>query len=905
MIGVADHSVLLWVLLPLAVLVSGVAPSMISFVAGQAAFTVVVIILFNIIEPVGWRVGLTRIEDVAIGCGVSIVVGPPVLAAGRHGGARARAVPGLRRQLGLPGRRRGPADHDLAVRGHRPGPGGVAPRLPPARRRLPPVLRRAGRQGGVRRDDLPPLHGIEPPPAGGLHPGHAPRATSRQRASRSSSPSRSPRPSCGTRTRPATAGTRSSPTCWTTGARSLDLPLPHGEVLHHVLRTAFDDVRAQQRVDRVQTTLQMLWADELLENQSQMQADLLGLGRPLRAAQAERDADLGRSGRAEGGASRCTSSDHGYSEPLGERAIADVGEVQCRCGSGVAAAGPGRAGVLTRPAGVIPGGARRGTVVVAAAATLWEFVLPCGRRVRQHGTAAHDDDDGRPRPPARRHDHTRQPRPAPGAPVTTTTLPQHVVEPAEPQRALTAHRRAERERRAVPVQLRALRHSESAPGVPSFLTSPGGPYLYDANNRVVLLHGVNVVYKHPPYIAYPDPGKPWDLSAADAARMQSLGFNVVRLGIEWQALEPGSGGPNQPKICTPGTPGDPHEFNRAVAEAYLGHVAATVKLLSRYGIYTLLDMHQDVYNTSFRGEGAPDWAVCTDDVPIVPTGGRWSNNYSNPQLDTAVHHFWTNDVVGNLQGQYDLVWATVAQLFQERPLGGRLRPLQRALLHRDPDGGAVHLHRQPGVLLHGDRPHGFLANGASPLDCPPDVPSNGVIPSIQAVDHRHLIFVEPDIYWVTGGNIPSQLGPMPFQRVVFNFHVYCGDRSPITGNPERSVALPAVRGDRGVRAGHHPPLHELAVPVQRPGHLHERIRRDHQHGAGRVRHRVGRAEPGGLGLLGLEVLRRPHRLLGRGPRPARRELLAHRDASCRGRTRRRWPASPTRSCSIRSPARST
>ena len=75
MIGVGGHTVLLWVLLPLAVLVSGVAPSMISFAAGQAGFTLVVIILFNIISPAGWKVGLTRIEDVAIGCGVSIVVG--------------------------------------------------------------------------------------------------------------------------------------------------------------------------------------------------------------------------------------------------------------------------------------------------------------------------------------------------------------------------------------------------------------------------------------------------------------------------------------------------------------------------------------------------------------------------------------------------------------------------------------------------------------------------------------------------------------------------------------------------------------------------------------------------------------------------------------------------------------
>ena len=31
--------------------------------------------MFNLIDPTGWMFGLTRIEDVAIGCGVSIVVG--------------------------------------------------------------------------------------------------------------------------------------------------------------------------------------------------------------------------------------------------------------------------------------------------------------------------------------------------------------------------------------------------------------------------------------------------------------------------------------------------------------------------------------------------------------------------------------------------------------------------------------------------------------------------------------------------------------------------------------------------------------------------------------------------------------------------------------------------------------
>ncbi len=75
MVAVGGHTPALWALLPLAVLVSGMAPSMISFAAGQAGFTVMVVILFNIIDPSGWRVGLTRIEDVSIGCAVSIVVG--------------------------------------------------------------------------------------------------------------------------------------------------------------------------------------------------------------------------------------------------------------------------------------------------------------------------------------------------------------------------------------------------------------------------------------------------------------------------------------------------------------------------------------------------------------------------------------------------------------------------------------------------------------------------------------------------------------------------------------------------------------------------------------------------------------------------------------------------------------
>jgi hypothetical protein len=72
---IGTNTVLLWILLPFVVLFAGLAPAAISFAAGQAAFTVTLLVLFNLLVPVGWKLGLVRIEDVAIGGAVSLAVG--------------------------------------------------------------------------------------------------------------------------------------------------------------------------------------------------------------------------------------------------------------------------------------------------------------------------------------------------------------------------------------------------------------------------------------------------------------------------------------------------------------------------------------------------------------------------------------------------------------------------------------------------------------------------------------------------------------------------------------------------------------------------------------------------------------------------------------------------------------
>ena len=52
-VAVGTDTTLLWVLLPFAILLAGLAPATASFAAGQAAFTLTVLIVFNILAPGG------------------------------------------------------------------------------------------------------------------------------------------------------------------------------------------------------------------------------------------------------------------------------------------------------------------------------------------------------------------------------------------------------------------------------------------------------------------------------------------------------------------------------------------------------------------------------------------------------------------------------------------------------------------------------------------------------------------------------------------------------------------------------------------------------------------------------------------------------------------------------------
>ncbi len=187
----------------------------------------------------------------------------------------------------------------------------------------------------------------------------------------------------------------------------------------------------------------------------------------------------------------------------------------------------------------------------------------------------------------------------------------------------------------------------SATGLAALGLGQTGRWITDTTGRVAVLHGVNQVYKLAPYTPSTD-----GFGDDDAAFLAANGFDAVRLGVIWAAVEP-----------------QPGHYD----EAYLDSVAATVRTLAAHGIVSQLDFHQDLYNEKYQGEGAPAWAVTNDVVAQLlpnPALGFPDNYLANPSEWHTWDAFWANakaaDGVG-LQDHYARAWAHVAARFAADP----------------------------------------------------------------------------------------------------------------------------------------------------------------------------------------------------------------------------------------------
>ena len=259
-----------------------------------------------------------------------------------------------------------------------------------------------------------------------------------------------------------------------------------------------------------------------------------------------------------------------------------------------------------------------------------------------------------------------------------------------------------------------------------------GRWMTDAEGRVFVSHGVNLVYKVPPYEPTPS-----GFGLDDVLFLKREGFNSVRLGLIYKAVEP-----------------EPGVYD----DAYLERVAGFARLLELHGIAPMLDFHQDLYNERYQGEGWPDWAVQDDGLPAEPKVGFPGNYVAMPALNRAFDHFWNNDPgpgdVG-LQDRYAAAWRHVAEYFRADPAH-----LGYDLLNEPWPGNGW----QACANSEGCPPGGFDQTKFADF-------YKRVIPAIRAVDQSHLIWYEPNVLFNSGAD--TQLPDLGDDRLGFSFHVYC------------------------------------------------------------------------------------------------------------------------------------
>lgn len=278
------------------------------------------------------------------------------------------------------------------------------------------------------------------------------------------------------------------------------------------------------------------------------------------------------------------------------------------------------------------------------------------------------------------------------------------------------------------VALPAAADPSPSAGVTGGFTN-AGRWLTDDQGRVFITSGINMVNKLAPYA--PDAV---GFDDDDAAFLAANGFDSVRLGVIWKAVEPSPG---------------------VYDDVYLDRIRTTVEILARHGVASLLDMHQDMYNELFQGEFAPDWAVLDDGLPAWPQLGFPANQFFQLALMRAYDHFLANSPgpggIG-LQDRFAAMWGHVAQRFAGTP-----GVLGYDVLN-EPWPGTQWL-----VCFHPGGCPGATA-GLTALH-------HKVGAAIARQDPTRIVFYEP--FSLSGSGLPMNPATAGVARQALSFHDYC------------------------------------------------------------------------------------------------------------------------------------
>jgi len=172
----------------------------------------------------------------------------------------------------------------------------------------------------------------------------------------------------------------------------------------------------------------------------------------------------------------------------------------------------------------------------------------------------------------------------------------------------------------------------------------------DGLGRQLLLRGYNAK-KHGLFDVSFDDGRRAnyeyvDFNEPEAQRFEELGFNVIRLPVNWSALEP-----------------QPGQYSAT----FLAKLDETLALAARHHFYVVVDMHQDGYSKEIGEDGAPLWAIVPPPTMLLE-GPSSDDRRTTPQVVDAGLSFFANALATDGRPLQDAFFAAVEQMVR-RTLG--------------------------------------------------------------------------------------------------------------------------------------------------------------------------------------------------------------------------------------------
>ncbi len=170
-------------------------------------------------------------------------------------------------------------------------------------------------------------------------------------------------------------------------------------------------------------------------------------------------------------------------------------------------------------------------------------------------------------------------------------------------------------------------------------------HFVDESGRTRLFNGMNIDDK-----LIDSPVFRYELDEEFFKKYRQYGFDFIRLAVTWQNLEP-----------------KPEKYN----ETYLQSIDKIFRLAEKYGVYILIDMHQDLFSGNAGrsvGDGAPDWAAVLDNTKPRKEIFVWADGYFFGRwVRKSFDHFWNNDKVygKGLQDRYCDLWKMLAARYGE------------------------------------------------------------------------------------------------------------------------------------------------------------------------------------------------------------------------------------------------